>query len=171
MEYWDLYDKDHRKLGQIHRRGDKMPQDGYHLTVHVCVLNQKGEMLIQKRAEDKMIFPGRWDVSAAGSAVVDETSEMAAHRETLEEIGQNVDFSKTRPFLTVHFDEGFSDWYVIETEKEIEEFVFQESEVSEIRWASLSEITEMIHENQFVPYHEGFIDLLYSMYKKRGAHQ
>lgn len=171
MEYWDLYDKHHQKLKLVHQKGTMIPKDAYRLTVHVCVLNAEDKMLIQKRKDDKTIFPCLWDISAAGSAVSGETSEMAAHRETFEEIGLNYDFSDTRPLLTVNFDEGFSDWYVIVSNQDASEFVLQESEVSEIRWASLSEITDMIHNRTFIPYHDGFIELLCSMFKKRGAHQ
>ena len=38
------------------------------MVVHVCIFNSKGEMLIQKRADDIVRWPGYWDVSVGGGA-------------------------------------------------------------------------------------------------------
>jgi len=34
--------------------------------VHVWIYNSKGRVILQKRAEGKDTFPGRWDVSVGG---------------------------------------------------------------------------------------------------------
>lgn len=57
----------------------------YHLVVHVCVFNQKGEMLIQQRQPFKQGWPNLWDVTMGGSALAGETSQQAAMRELKEE--------------------------------------------------------------------------------------
>ena len=49
MEKWDLYDKHRNKIGKQITRGDDMTPDEFHLVIHVCVFNSKGEMLIQQR--------------------------------------------------------------------------------------------------------------------------
>ena len=57
MEYWDLYDEHFQKIGRTHLRGEKIPKGTYHLVVHVCIFNQKGEMLIQQRQYFKEGWP------------------------------------------------------------------------------------------------------------------
>ena len=58
-----------------------------HRTVHVLVFNTKGELFLQKRAEDKDIQPGKWDTSVGGHLDIGEGYEEAAVREMLEELG------------------------------------------------------------------------------------
>lgn len=46
MELWDIYDINRIKTGKTVMRGETIKQGGFHLVVHVCVFNSKGEMLI-----------------------------------------------------------------------------------------------------------------------------
>jgi isopentenyldiphosphate isomerase len=38
----------------------------YCLCAHLWIYNGKGQVLLQKRALHNRLFPGRWDISAAG---------------------------------------------------------------------------------------------------------
>ncbi|WP_338067591.1 hypothetical protein [Oceanobacillus picturae] len=49
MEKWDLFDKHRNKIEKQITRGDEMTPAEFHLVVHVCIFNPKGEMLIQQR--------------------------------------------------------------------------------------------------------------------------
>ena len=42
MELWDLYTKDRVPTGQTHVRGEKLPDDLFHLVVHVWIQNSRG---------------------------------------------------------------------------------------------------------------------------------
>ena len=81
MELWDVYDSDRNKTEKTHIRGVPLAENEYHLTAHICVFSPEGEMLIQKRSPDKKEFPGKWDLTAAGSALSGETTKDAAERE------------------------------------------------------------------------------------------
>ncbi len=59
-----------------------------HRGVYVLLLNGDGEILLQRRGE-KDLYPNRWTASAAGHVGIGETYEIAAFRESLEEIGVN----------------------------------------------------------------------------------
>ena len=107
VEYFDLYDRDRRLTGIRVRRGDPVPPDCYRLAIHVCLFNQEGSLLIQKRQPFKRKWSGLWDLSVAGSAVCGENSQEAAERETLEELGLEIDLIDHRPALTVHWEKGF----------------------------------------------------------------
>ena len=114
IEYWDIYDENRNKTGRIHRRGDEMQSGDYHLVIHVCIFNSKNELLIQRRHPDKIGWPGIWDISAAGSALQDEDSRMAAIREVKEELGIEINLDGLRPHFTINFDQGFDDYWFIE---------------------------------------------------------
>ncbi len=45
MELWDIYDIDRNKTDKIMERGAKFNEGDYHLAVHICIFNSKGEMI------------------------------------------------------------------------------------------------------------------------------
>lgn len=96
-------------------RGDTFEQGAYHLVIHVCLFNQLGKMLIQQRQPDKEGWSNMWDITVGGSAIAGETSQQAAKREVKEEIGYTLNLRNRRPSLTVNFENGFDDYYLIET--------------------------------------------------------
>lgn len=167
MEIHDLYDKNRQLTGLTAERGKSIPNGYYRLVVHVCVFNQKGQLLIQKRREDKKGWPGLWDVSVGGSAITGDTSRMAAQRETLEEIGVFYDFSEAIPKLTVAFHQGFDDFYMVEIDKPIEAFTPQIEEVSALKWVDRDELLSLLEEGAFVPYY--FTEKIFDIYQMSGA--
>ncbi len=64
-----------------------------HRAVHVFVRNERGEILLQKRAPSKRIQPGRWDTSVGGHVCPGEGWKAAAAREIEEELGVSLDTS------------------------------------------------------------------------------
>ncbi|MCI7790595.1 MAG: NUDIX domain-containing protein, partial [Lachnospiraceae bacterium] len=87
MELWDVYDMDRNKMSRTMVRGEAFNDGDYHLVVHVCIFNSKGEMLIQQRQPFKEGWPNMWDISVGGSAIQGDSSQTAAEREVLEELG------------------------------------------------------------------------------------
>ena len=169
MEKWDIYDKDRCKTGRIVIRGQKMKEGENHLVVHVCVFNPKGQLLIQQRQSNKEGWPGMWDLTAGGSALMGENSNQAAERELYEEIGYRKDLSNERPFFTVNFSVGFDDFYLLIDEIELETLRLQEEEVQKVMWATKEEILLLIENGKFVPYHTGLVEMIFQMKDNRGA--
>lgn len=170
MELWDVLDRDRRLTGRTMRRGDEMAAGDYHLVVHVCLFNAEGEMLIQQRQPFKQGWSGMWDVTVGGSAVAGDSSQSAAERETLEEIGYRADLQGVRPQLTVNFSSGFDDYYLIEAgDLDIGKLKLQYEEVKQVKWASREEIMRLIGTNEFIPYHRSLIDLMFHMRRGYGA--
>ena len=141
----------------------------YHLVVHICVFNGRGQLLLQQRQKDKEGYPNLWDVSAAGSALAGENSAAAASRELREELGLVHDFTKERPFLTTHFERGFDDWYFIRMEADISDLRLQPEEVQDARWADLAEIERMLDSGEMVPYYRDLVRLWFVMKDHRGS--
>ena len=171
MEIWDIYNEDRTLSGRIMERGSEFQKGAYHLVVHGCVFNAKGELLIQQRQPYKHGWPNLWDISVGGSAISGETSQTALEREIFEELGLKVDVQGVRPHLTVNYDVGFDDIYLIEKEVEISQLTLQEEEVQAAKWASLDEIVEMIEDGSFIPYYKSLITLFFEMRKQYGCHR
>ena len=170
MELWDIYDKNRNKTGKTMIRGQQYKDDSYHLVVHVCIFNGEGKMLIQQRQPFKEGWPDLWDITVGGSAVSGESSEKAAEREVLEEIGYNINLKGIRPSLTVNFDNGFDDIYLVNKEIDINKLSLQYEEVQDVKWADKKEIMTMIDNKSFIPYYNSFIELLFNMKDYLGVH-
>lgn len=172
MERWDLFDLDRQRTQEIAVRGEKLPAGRYHMVVHVCVFNRRGEMLIQQRQPFKQGYPNLWDVTVGGSAVAGDTSVRAAEREVSEELGLPLDLTGRQPALTIPFDEGFDDWYLADADPDLSSLTLQYEEVQAVRWASMDEILRMIDSGEFIPYRLPLIPLLFDMHAGgEGAHR
>lgn len=71
-----------------------------HRSIHIAILNDKGEVLLQKRSKNKDLNPGWYCISVGGHVEKGETDEQTAHREIVEELGiDNVDLEFVTTFL------------------------------------------------------------------------
>ncbi len=168
MELVDLYDENRLPLGKTAERSASKGPGELRLVVHVCVFDRRGRLLIQQRAAEKFIFPNLWDVSVGGGVDAGETSRRGAEREVREELGVSLDLSGLRPSVTVNFDGGFDDFYILTKDLSIEGLTLQEEEVQAVRWASLEEILDMLGRGAFIPYPESFLRFLFDMRKQFG---
>ena len=169
MEIFDLFDDERKPLGKTIERGQKPGNGENRMVVHISIFNSKGEMLIQQRQSTKRNWANLWDISVGGCVVAGETSQMGAHRELLEELGIEYNFEGVRPHLTINFDNGFDDHYLIEKDIDLKDIVMQEAEVQDFKWASKEEIEKLFKENKFVPYVEPFIMALFELKNIHGA--
>lgn len=166
METRDIYNIDRLPTGLTAVRGEELPDGLYHMVIHVCIFNSEGKMLIQKRQTTKKGFPNMWDVSCGGCSITGETSRETVHRELKEELGLDLDFENVRPSLTVNFDHGFDDFYLVNTDIELSSLKLQAEEVQTAKWASMEEIFAMIDSGSFIPFFKSFIHLLFDIRQK-----
>ncbi len=169
-EQWDVYDIHRIKTGEVVTRGEKAAPGQYRMVVHICIINSEGKMLIQQRQPFKSDWSNLWDVTVGGCSRTGETSQDAAHREVLEEIGLDIDFTGVLPRFTVNWLSGFDDVYVLKQEVDVSSLSLQEEEVQAVRWATHDEIIDMIREGTFITYHESFIDMCFAMSDSYGEH-
>jgi isopentenyldiphosphate isomerase len=100
MEYFDVLDCTGEKTGEVVPRDEAHRMGVWHGAFHCLILNEKqgkGSVLFQKRAADKKIAPGRYDVSVGGHYTTGETAETAGPREIREELGLEVEFHELLP--------------------------------------------------------------------------
>jgi isopentenyldiphosphate isomerase len=151
-------------------RGEPTPAGFYRLVVHVCIFNPEGQMLIQQRQPFKRGWSNLWDITVGGSAVSGDSSRSAAERETFEELGLPIDLSDIRPTLTIYWEHGFDDYYVLTRSVDLNTLHLQYEEVQAVRWASKEEILQMIDSGLFIPYEKSLIELLFFRRDHRSSH-
>ncbi len=170
MEIFDLYTEDRVKTDRTMVRGEPTPEGYYRLVVHVCIFDPEGRMLIQQRQPFKEGWSNFWDVSVGGSAVAGDSSRSAAERETREELGLAIDLRNVRPTLTIDWEHGFDDYYVLTQQVDLASLRLQYEEVQRVAWATEEEILRMIDDGRFIPYDRHLIGLLFSRRNRRSAH-
>lgn len=163
MEMWDVLDIHRREKNNTMVRGELFQAGCYHLVVHACLFNEKNEMLIQQRQPFKEGWPNLWDVTCGGSAQAGETSQTAMERELREELGLEARLQNTRPFITVNFEHGFDDYYLLFNKINTKNLLLQPAEVQRVKWAKEKEIIDKIDKGTFIPYYKSFIQLLFAM--------
>ncbi len=104
--------------------------------------------MIQRRAVVKIGWPGLWDVTAGGSVMAGESSQVGAMRELDEEVGIRVDLSQVGPSVTIRAPKSLYDVYLVEAPAglDIENLPLQPDEVDAVAWASRDDVLEMVSE-------------------------
>lgn len=116
-----------------------------------------------------LIKPGKC-LYSGGSALAGESSQEAAGRELLEELGVDISFAGIRPALSLPFGKGFDDIFTREQELELAALRLQPEEVEAVQWAGEAKVLAMLEEGTFVPYHPGLVMLLFSLRNTRSSH-
>ena len=149
MELLDIVDENGNLTGEVMERDKVHELNLLHWEISVFLINDKKEVLLQKRAATKKMNPNMWG-SCAGHVDSGEGIEETALRELEEEIG--IKFS-------------IDDLHVLEemqvTKKEINshltrvyyvyyngnDFNIQTEELSEVKWFNIEDVINMIKNN------------------------
>jgi 8-oxo-dGTP pyrophosphatase MutT (NUDIX family) len=146
MEYNDIYDKDRRLTGRLHRRGDRWRKGEYGLVVCVWVYDGLGNVLLTRRAPEKT-YAGTWE-NSGGAAKAGEASRQAIARELFEETGIKADESEFELLESSRDNIAFYDYYCLRRALPLTEIVLQPGETDAVRWATLQEVHDLIDNKQ-----------------------
>jgi len=157
-EILDVYDIDGNRLDkQVRRDTDGLQEGEYLLFVDVWIVNSANQFLIQKRNENRELFPGFWQSSAIGAVRSGETGSQGARREVEEELGITLDMANAamvnlmvNRFVAKNANALMATW-LIKQDIDIKDVKLQEGEVSDAKWASLEEIKALLDCRAFVP--------------------
>lgn len=155
MEIWDLYDRNRNVIGE-HIRGEELPENGYHLVVHIWIKNSKGQYLISQRAASRTSNPLMWECQG-GSVLKNETSQQGALREVKEEVGVDLEPDKGNVVFThirdtidgKRFNDIMDVWlFKYDGEASLERATTKE--VAQVKWLYPEEIKQLNNNHQLV---------------------
>lgn len=142
-EMFDIVDEHDCVIGTAPRSRCHGDPSLVHRTAHVIVFHPDGErILLQLRTKTKDIQPGKWDTAVGGHLDHGEDYETAARREMSEELGLD-------PGLPLRFLFHSKIRNTVESENvgvfslvSAGPFVFQRSEIDEVRFFTRRELEE-----------------------------
>ncbi len=156
-EYFDVLDENGNLTGEKRTRSEVHSKGLWHKAVHIWVVNDKGELILQKRSHEKITNPDMWTTSTSGNLSVGDTPIAGAIRELNEEIGLQVSELDLEYLFTVkehkvHNDgklinNEIIDVFLISKNVNIEDLKLQKEEVSEIKYISLKDFEKMVKED------------------------
>ena len=156
MELWDLYTEDRQCTGEEHIRGNELPENLYHLVVHVWIKNSKGEYLVSQRSTNRPAFPLMWEC-VGGSVLKGESSIEGAIREAKEEVGVELQpnngklvFSKVRKIVDGKKFNDILDVWLFQYDDEVLLKNATTDEVEKTVWMNRSEILDLFEQNKLV---------------------
>ncbi len=158
-EMIDELDKRGEKHGVIDK--DVAHENGtWHRAVHVWLVNDENQILLQHRCAEKKLYPNTWDCSFAGHIGAGESPVQAVVREGKEEIGIDVDLEKLNLLFTnremikykdINSNE-FVDVFLLKQDFNLDEMCFQKEEVSGAKYVSIDEFFNMVERNELLPH-------------------
>ena len=136
----DFYDENSICLGVSYFKGDPIPKGMYPMVVMVCIQNEKGEFLMQKRVPEK---GGDWGVTG-GHPKSGETPIEGMITEIKEELGVFVDQKQLEVFSEGCDGVDCYKMYYLKTNYDINDFEIQKEELTEVKWFSMETLQEMV---------------------------
>ena len=153
VEYVPIVDNDGIVVGRALRSEVHNGSKLLHPVVHLHVLNNNGDILLQKRAETKLIQPGKWDTSVGGHITYDESIEDSLKREAYEEIGL-MDFKGLKLITSYVFESDVEreliNCYAIVVNDDYKPRK-EESDISDLKFWSRAEISAAIGHGVLTP--------------------
>lgn len=172
-ELLDVLDSNGIKTGEILPRKEVHKRGLWHRIIVVAIVNEKNEILIQQRSENKDKNPGMWDISVTGHLSAGQDSLTAATREISEEVSVSLGYSvEVRDFRFMfsyrkeekvndeHYDRQFYDFFILrQNGLTADNIRFQAEEVQAIKFVSINELNKMREEGKLVNRDECYDEL------------
>lgn len=172
-ELIDVLDENGIKTGKVLSRAEVHKRGLWHRIIVVAIINEKNEILVQQRSDNKDKNPGMWDISVTGHISAGQDSLSAATREISEEVSVSLGYSvEVKDFRYMfsfrkeemvnenHYDRQFYDFFILrQNGLNINNIKIQASEVQDIKFVSVNELNEMRENNLLVPRDECYDEL------------
>lgn len=153
MEMWDIYDNRGLKTGKIKKRADILNSGEYHLATEVWIINDKSEILIQKRSSNREVLPNIWALTT-GCMISGEDTLNGAIREVKEEIGMSIKRDDLKFVRRIFRTDTIWDIYFVYRNVDLSKLTLQAEEVSDVKLVSIHEFKDMLLSERIFEYPE-----------------
>lgn len=141
-EVFDVVNENDEVIGETTRGEAHKDPALIHRVVHIWIINDQGEILLQQRSLTKDKAPGEWDISCGGHVQKGDDLELTAERELQEELGITADCKFITKFLERFEDQSemVNLYYAVHNGP----FSFPKEEIEQMKFMSKAEALEFI---------------------------
>ena len=175
-EYFDLLNENGERIGKTKLRSEVHRDGDWHKAVHIWIINNKGDILLQRRCATKDSNPNMLDISCAGHLSAGDDSLTGAIRELKEELNLDVNkedleyiktIKKSSKYTETFINNEFDDLYILRTDKKLEDMEYQKEEISEIMYVPYKEFKKMVQNKQpDLLRHDEEFEILFNLFDK-----
>lgn len=149
------------KTGETISKKEAHKKGIWHGSIHILIIDKEhNKTLLQKRCEQKQLYPNTWDIAVGGHIGAGESDLISAKRELEEELGLNsADYEmkfveKVQEKLNNNgvISNEYVSIFVVYADININDIVLQEEEVSEIKWCTKEELNSFIKDEIIIPH-------------------
>lgn len=165
MELVDVLNKQKEFTGETVDKHN-VPEDFYRLSVHIWIINDNNELLLQQRLSTAHKFPNLWS-NTGGAVQTGETSIEGAIRELKEELGIGVTKDELEFIASYKRIKDYADVWLLKKNIKIDDVIIAEDEVQDVKWSSIEEFEEMLKNKQAIKSSYDYLKLYFEIPVKR----
>ena len=155
MESFDVLNEYGEFTGKIATREECHKNGYWHRAVYAFIIDNNGNVLLQKRSANKKLWPNMWDVTVGGHVDRGEFGRQTLIREAREELGIQISDDDIKYLVgsTSINEQGdiinkhYNECYLITKNIDVSNIVIQKEEVSEVKYFSREELIKRIDNN------------------------
>ena len=148
MELVDLLNNRKELTGEICER-NAVPEGKYRLSIHIWIVNDKNEILIQQRSASRKMFPNMW-TNTGGACIAGETSIETVFRELKEELNVIPNIDNLELIASYKRKKDYVDVWLLRQNINIKNLKFNDNEVQAAKWTAIEEWKKLLIEEQAV---------------------
>ena len=148
MELVDLLNNRKELIGETCER-NSVPNGKYRLSIHIWIVNDKNEILIQQRSANRKKFPNMW-TNTGGACVAGETSIETVFRELKEELNITPNIDNLELIASYKREKDYVDVWLLRQNINITDLKFNDNEVQASKWVTIEEWKKLLIEEKAV---------------------
>ena len=145
MELIDVVNENNELIGQIEERWTAYEKGLWRRTVSCWIMNENGDILLQKRTANKRRNPNKW-AKTGGQVDSGESAEEAIFREVKEELGIEIPQEQIKVIEIRKSDDKnkrFAYNFIFVVNYKINEYTLQKDEVAEVKYVSIEDMENL----------------------------